>query len=69
MTALIQQQKIHEGIWGLYVEFGILAANIGPTQEDVNPAAIVPIVKMGLQKFDQLSNIAVDASEVNPKPK
>ena len=69
VTALIQQQKIHEGIWGLYVEFGIMAANVGPKPEDINPAAIVPIVKMGLQKFDQLTNISVDASEVNPKQK
>ena len=29
--ALIKQQGIHEGLWGVYMEFGIGAANI-PTR-------------------------------------
>jgi hypothetical protein len=68
VTALIRQQGIHEGIWGLYVQFGLGATNTGPTPDDILPSAIVPILWMGLQKFDRESNIAVDASKVNPKP-
>ena len=65
--ALVRQQDIHEGLWGLYVEFGIAAGNIGSSPEDVKPAAIVPIVKLGLQKFSEASALTVDAAEVNPR--
>jgi hypothetical protein len=65
--ALVRQQGIHEGLWGVYVEFGIAAGNIGPTPEDVRPAAIVPILKLGLQRFSEPSTLTVDAAEVNPK--
>jgi hypothetical protein len=69
--ALVKQEEIHEGLWGIYVEFGIGAANIGTTPEsnDTVPAAIVPIQRIGIQKFDQPSNMTVDAAEVNPAPK
>lgn len=68
--ALVKQQGIHEGIWGIYVEFGIGAANIGSTPEsnDAVPAAIVPIQRMGIQRFDEATNLTVDAAEVNPAP-
>jgi hypothetical protein len=65
--ALVKYNDIHEGIWGLYVEFGIAGVNVGPTQEDINPAAIVPILKVGLQTFDKANNMTVDAAVVNPK--
>lgn len=66
--ALIRYNDIHEGLWGLYVEFGLAGANIGPGPgEDMNPAAIVPILKIGLQRFDKPSNLTADAAEVNPK--
>jgi hypothetical protein len=66
VEALLQKQDIHEGIWALYVEFGIAAANIqNPTTNEVTPAAIVPLVKLGLQKANAISPIAVDAALVN----
>lgn len=65
--ALVKKHRIHEGIWGLYVKFGINAANIGATATELRPAAIIPILELGLQKFDQESNLTVDASRVNPK--
>jgi len=69
--ALVKKQGIHEGIWGISVEFGISATNIGgPGDEDpILPAAIVPIVKMGLQKFKKENSLTVDAAKVNPRPK
>lgn len=68
VTALIKSQNIHEGIWGLYVEFGISAANIGQGPEELQPAAIIPILKLGLQRFKSVTNLSVDASVVNPDP-
>jgi creatinine amidohydrolase/Fe(II)-dependent formamide hydrolase-like protein len=66
--ALVKQQGIHEGLWGVYVEFGIGAANVGtmPESNDVVPAAIVPVQKIGLQRFPEANNLTVDATVVNP---
>ena len=29
VEALIRYNDLHEGLWGLYIEFGLAAANIG----------------------------------------
>ena len=68
VTALLKAQRISEGIWGIYVRFGLQAANVGPDEASVVPAAIVPIVELGLQKLDKVTNISVDAAIVNPRP-
>jgi hypothetical protein len=31
VEALLKQHGIHEGIWGLFIRFGISATNIGPS--------------------------------------
>jgi len=71
VEVLLKKQGIHDGIWGIYIKFGLQGANIGSSPEataDVVPAAVVPVLQIGLQKFDAESNIAVDAARVNPKP-
>lgn len=81
VEALIKQQGIHEGLWSLYVEFGIAAANMNmalqvkgqaitpPTEtDDLTPAAIVPIVSIGIIRAEKQNRLTVDAAEVNPKP-
>lgn len=70
--ALVKREGIHEGLWGIYVEFGIGAANVnGPNDPDgkLVPAAIVPVVRMGIQKFKEENSLTVDAAKVNPLPK
>ena len=64
---LIKKQNLHEGIWGLFIKFGMGASNVGPTEGDIMPAAIIPVLEIGLQKFDKESNIALDAAKVNPR--
>ena len=68
--ALIKKQSIHEGIWGVYIEFGLSAGNInaqGPTGEEaLLPAAIIPVAKIGLRRFEKESSLSVDAAKVNP---
>jgi hypothetical protein len=65
--ALIKRQGIHEGFWGIYMEFGLAGANINPGPEDVTvPAAIVPILKIGIHRYDKPNPLAVDAAEINP---
>ena len=67
--ALVRKEGLHEGLWGIFVEFGIHGANIGtdPEKGDLMPAAIVPILKLGIQRFEEESQLTVDASKVNPK--
>ena len=67
VEALVKQYGLHEGIWGLWVRFGIKAANIGETDTEIKPAAIIPLLELGLQKFEKENNISVDASKVNPE--
>lgn len=67
VEALLKRQGIHEGIWGLYVRFGIQGANIGQSDADLVPAAIIPILEIGLQRFKEVNNLSVDAAEVNPE--
>jgi hypothetical protein len=67
VEALIKKQGLHEGIWMLYFELGVAGANIAhPVTHELTPAAIIPIVKVGLQKTDAVSPIAMDAATVNP---
>ena len=69
--ALLKGQDIHEGLWGIYIEFGLGAANIGQGPGDPNllPAAIIPVTKIGIQKFAEANNLTVDAAVVNPPTK
>jgi hypothetical protein len=67
VTALLKAQDIHEGIWGLFVNFGLSANNIGPNESELRPAAVVPVLSLGLQKFEKETNLSVDAAKVNPK--
>jgi hypothetical protein len=70
-TVLIKHQGIHEGLWAVTVQMGIQAAHIkvGPSDDDVVPAAIAPLLKIGIQKQDKPNPTTVDAAEVNPLPK
>jgi hypothetical protein len=65
---LVKQQGIHEGIWGLYIRFGLSAQNIGMTEAEIQPCAVIPVLEIGLQKFEKETNLSVDAAKVNPKP-
>jgi len=65
---MLKDQGIHEGIWALFVKFGLAAQNIGSSDADLNPTAVVPILEIGLQKFEKETNISLDAAKVNPKP-
>ena len=66
VTALLKQEGIHEGVWGIYVKFGIKGANFGESDDTLTPTAIVPVLALGLQKFEKINNLSVDAAVVNP---
>lgn len=68
--ALIKKQNIHEGLWGIYLEFGLGAININTEQalDSLTPAAIVPVRRIGIQRFPEANSLTVDAAQVNPLP-
>lgn len=66
-TILVKEQRIHEGIWGVYFKFGIQGANAGPDMDSLFPTAVVPIMEVGIQKMEKENNLSVNAAEVNPK--
>jgi hypothetical protein len=67
---LLRKQGITSGIWGLYIQFGIAAANVkNPLSAEMNPAAIVPVLQIGIQKFEEEGNLSVDASKLSAAPK
>lgn len=67
---LVKQQNIHEGLWGIFIRFGLGAANVGeaPGGDTLIPAAIVPVREIGIQRFEEPNNLTVDAAVVNPAP-
>ena len=66
VEALIRYNELHEGLWGLYIEFGFAAANMGEGPENILPTAIIPVKKIGIQRFNEANNLTVDAAEANP---
>jgi hypothetical protein len=66
VEALVKEQDIHEGLWGLVVEFGLAAVNTGASDDELFPTAIIPLNKIGISKVDKLTNLSVDAAVVNP---
>lgn len=67
--ALVKKQGLHEGLWAVYFEFGIGAANFNTKEggKDLVPAAIVPLQSMGLLRATEENNLTVDAAAVNPR--
>jgi len=65
---LVKKLDIHEGLWGIYVEFTLGAANVpaSPDGKSIAPAAISAIKGIGIQRFDAANNLTVDAAVVNP---
>lgn len=66
----VKNEGLHEGFWKIYAEFGIKAVNAGPSDDEIYPTAMIPLLKIGIQKSDNKNEdpITVDASKVNPRP-
>ncbi|HLF78678.1 MAG TPA: hypothetical protein VJB57_14445 [Dehalococcoidia bacterium] len=61
---MVEKAGVKEGLWGVWVSFGIAASNVGASRDELHPAAIVPLVEVGLQQFKEPGNLTVDAAEV-----
>ncbi|MGE0644163.1 MAG: hypothetical protein AB7P24_10865 [Nitrospira sp.] len=65
VALMLKKYDIHEGIWGLSIEFRFGAGNIGDGQ-NIRPTIVAGVNKIGLQKFPQENEIAFDAAKLNP---
>jgi len=63
--ALVRQGDINEGLWGIYLEFGLQGTNINSPSGELIPSAILGVLKVGLQRFEKPNNLTVDAAEIN----
>ena len=69
VKALLKTTDIRTGEWGLFIRFGLTAANLGENDQAMRPAAIIPVLEIGLQKAEKPTNLSVNAAEANPAPK
>jgi hypothetical protein len=70
-VALIRHHGLHEGKWMLGFEFEQGAGNLGPSDAELRPGAIVRIKSAVLVRQDEVKAeipFLVDAAEVNPPP-
>ena len=64
---LDKKANIHSGIWAISFQFALGGANVSQSPGAAfHPAAIIPILKIGLQKVNEETNLSVDAAKVNP---
>ena len=61
---LVKHEGLTEGKWMLSVEFGISATNVGRDDENLTPAALIPIVNIGLVESERANNLTIDASKI-----
>ncbi len=68
-VAMVKAKGLHEGEWLLGFDFGLGAANIGPTPNEAFPAAIAHILNATLVEADATApaSLRVNAAQVNPK--
>ena len=64
---LIREMGIHNGHWGIYVEFGVYGVNFQARESEAyDPAAVVPVKQIGIQRYEKSNDMTVDAAKVNP---
>lgn len=66
---LIKRQGLHEGCWGICLEFGISVGSVEfpPQSGNANPGATLTVSKIGIQRSDVPNPLAVNAADVNPQ--
>lgn len=68
LEALIKKADLHDGKWQLTMTFGLAAANMGPSPDEIVPGAAVAVTGIGLVRAQEESPPALtaDAAVVNP---
>jgi hypothetical protein len=70
ITLMVKAAEIHEGRWGLLLNYGMTPGNFGISDAQLNPGLIVAVLGIGIQReppgITIPSSMVVDAAEVNP---
>ena len=70
---LIRREGIHDGLWMLTIELGLTGTNVNAQtaggKSSLSPAGIVSVGRIGISRTDHESDLTVDASKANPRPK
>lgn len=69
---LVREQGVRQGNWGIYVEFGLGAANVptgpdSPLGKTLTPASINFVQKVGIQQFPEPNSLTIDAAQIHQK--
>jgi len=62
---MVRKAGVKEGLWAISLKLGIQGVSIGQTPDELVPAAIVPILEIGIERVDTPSRLSVDAAEVS----
>lgn len=70
-AVLVKHYGLHEGSYGLWVEFMIGSGPVGPDKERLMPGAMIGVRRVGLIPTEkpESTSATVDAGVVNPKRK
>lgn len=63
---LARHANVTAGHWGIYIKFALSASNVGSDKNSLLPAAIVPVVEIGIRQFEEPCNLTVDAAQIKP---
>lgn len=69
IVLMLRDKGIHDGRWMLQIRFGLGAGNAGPSLDQMNPTAFVPVMSIGLVQTQIEGPLIVDASKANPVEK
>ena len=64
---MLEHRGIREGQWMIFVKFKFAGTNVGLSESEALPAAIVGIESVGIQRITEPSALSVDASDVVKK--
>jgi hypothetical protein len=65
---MIKDRNIHRGHWHLYTTFGLTALHLKQPDGRFFPAAITPVIELGIEETLQPNERSLDAGKVNPLP-
>ena len=64
VEALLKHKGIKNGVWRIYVEFGLGAANIAGPEGQLSPTAFIPVKKLGIIPTSDITDFSVDAKSL-----
>lgn len=63
---LVKHYGLHEGLYDLYLEYRLGFGNVGLSQDDLLPSAVVGIYKLGVTQVSAMGPMTVDVAKANP---